>query len=301
MKSPEIDMELQEFRGILAEALSEGGTQPLLRLTDEEIAILDPDSLTECIAPTPRITELSGQERDWVYATALRSLVSREAVEVTNIDELDAVLRAAFASSQSGDAASGATVPADGTDPGSVPSGVDLDMRITPEVSLALTLRRTAARALAVEQHTSSGVTHMLVYIHAEDLYLVERVTGGGLHMFTLASSAKDAADMVQLFIDPFEVADKDSRVQQITPEQISDDNVGRALGEAINNALVVGQTVLLADAPGPLLTTYATDKDLWTVYVEKPNAPTGIEARAVGKTSLHRAITKLITPAATS
>ncbi|MFJ8937998.1 hypothetical protein ACIRL0_20125 [Streptomyces sp. NPDC102365] len=298
MQSPEIDMDLQEFRGILAEALSEGGTQPLLRLTDEEIAILDPDSLTECVAPTPRITQLSGQEREWVYATALRSLVSREAVEVTNIDELDAVLRAAFPNSGSdgADADSG-----DGTDPGSIPSGVDLDMRITPEVSLALTLRRTAARALAVEQHTSSGVTHMLVYIHAEDLYLVERVTGGGLHMFTLASSAKDAADMVQLFIDPFEVADKDGRVQQITPEQISDDNVGRALGEAINNALVVGQTVLLADAPGPLLTTYATDKDLWTVYVEKPNAPTGIEARAVGKTSLHRAITKLITPAVSS
>ncbi|MCX4235996.1 hypothetical protein ACH4Y0_25060 [Streptomyces sp. NPDC020707] len=298
MQSPEIDMDLQEFRGILAEALSEGGTQPLLRLTDEEIAILDPDSLTECVAPTPRITQLSGQEREWVYATALRSLVSREAVEVTNIDELDAVLRAAFPNSGSdgADADSG-----DGTDPGSVPSGVDLDMRITPEVSLALTLRRTAARALAVEQHTSSGVTHMLVYIHAEDLYLVERVTGGGLHMFTLASSAKDAADMVQLFIDPFEVADKDGRVQQITPEQISDDNVGRALGEAINTALVVGQTVLLADTPGPLLTTYATDKDLWTVYVEKPNAPTGIEARAVGKTSLHRAITKLITPAVSS
>ncbi len=292
MKSPEIDMDLQEFRGILAEALSEGGTQPLLRLTDEEIAILDPDSLTECVAPTPRISALSGQEREWVYATALRSLVSREAVEVANIDELDAVLRAADASSRSGDADSG-----EGTDPGSVPSGVDLDLRITPEVSLALTLRRTAARALAVEQHTSSGVTHMLVYIHAEDLYLVERVTGGGLHMFTLASSAKDAADMVQLFIDPFEVADKDGRVQEITPEQISDDNVGRALGEAINNALVVGQTVLLADAPGPLLTTYATDKALWTVFVEKPNAPTGIEARPVGKTSLRKMITELITP----
>ncbi|MGC5565612.1 hypothetical protein ACPYPG_22610 [Streptomyces sp. FR-108] len=302
MKSPEIDMELQEFRGILAEALAEGGTQPLLRLTDEEIAILDPDSLTECVAPTPRISELSGQEREWVYATALRSLVSREAVEIANIDELDAVLRAAFANSGSGDAGADADDGSgDGTDPGSVPSGVDLDMRITPEVSLALTLRRTAARALAVEQHTSSGVTHMLVYIHAEDLYLVERVTGGGLHMFTLASSAKDAADMVQLFLDPFEVADKDGRVQQITPEQISDDNVGRALGEAINNALVVGQTVLLADAPGPLLTTYATDKDLWTVYVEKPNAPTGIEARPVGKTSLHRAITELITPTVSS
>ncbi|MER5222147.1 hypothetical protein [Streptomyces flaveus] len=248
--------------------------------------------MNECVAPTPRISELSTQEREWVYATALRSLVSREAVEIANIDELDAVLRTSSVNSESGDTASDG-----GTDPASTPSGVDLDMRVTPEVSLALALRRTAARALAVEQHTSSGITHMLVYIHAEDLHLVERVTSGGLHMFTLASSAKDAAEMVQLFIDPFEVADKDGRVQQLTPRQISDENVGRALSEAINNALVVGQTVLLADAPGPLLTTYASEKALWTVYVEKPNVATGIEARPVSKTTLHKMITKLITP----
>ncbi|MFG2500127.1 hypothetical protein ACGFSB_18190 [Streptomyces sp. NPDC048441] len=291
MQSPEIDMELQEFRGILAEALAEGGTQPLLRLTDEEIAILDPDSLTECVAPTPRLATLSGQEREWVYATALRSLVSREAVEVANVDELDAVLRASAAQSAAGEASG------DGTDSGSTPSGVDLDMRITPEVSLALTLRRTATRALAVEQHTSSGLTHLLVYVHAEDLYLVERVTSGGLHMFTLAGSAKDAADMALLFVDPFEVADKDGPVQQLTPEQISQENVGRALSNAINNALVVGQTVVLADAPGPLLTTYATEKALWTVYVAKPNAASGIEARPVGKNTLRKMITKLISP----
>ncbi|MFJ4416130.1 hypothetical protein [Streptomyces sp. NPDC088925] len=291
MPNPEIDIDLDEFRGILAEALAEGGTQPLLRLTDEEIAVLDPESLTECVAPTPRIAELSGQEREWVYATALRSLVSREAVEVANIEELDAVLRAAEARREAGE------TPAEGTDPGFRPSGVDLDLRITPEVSLVLTLRRTAARALAVEQHTSSGRTHLLVYVHADDLHLVERVTSGGLHMFTLAASAQDAADMALLFVDPFEVAAKDGPVQHLTPEQISQQNVGRALGEAIDNALVVGQTVLLADTPGPLLTTYATDQALWTVYVEKPHALTGIEARPVGKNTLRALITKLISP----
>src|SRR5690242_15810201 len=95
MHSREIDMDLKEFREILGEALAEGGSQHLLRLTDEEIAVLDPESLNECIAPTPRLKELSAQERDWSYATALRSLISREAVEVANIDELDAVLRSA--------------------------------------------------------------------------------------------------------------------------------------------------------------------------------------------------------------
>ncbi|WJV46908.1 hypothetical protein [Streptomyces flavofungini] len=283
MQSREMDMDLQEFRAILGEALAEGGSQPLLRLTDEEIAVLDPDSLADCVAPTPRLTELSGQEREWVYATALRSLVSREVVEVANIDELDALLR-----SGTGE---------DGDDSTSEPSGVDIDMRITPEVSLALALRRTASRALAVEQHTSSGVAHALVYVHAEDLYMVERVTSGGLHMFTLAASAGDAAEMVQLFVDPFDVADKDGRSEQLTPEQISTENVGRPLSEAINSAMVVGQTVVLADAPGPLLTTYATDKAVWTVYVEKPQAASGITARAVGKNTLKKMITQLISP----
>ncbi|MEU0061267.1 hypothetical protein [Streptomyces sp. NPDC006334] len=274
-------MDLEEFRGILGEALAEGGSQHLLRLTDEEIAVLDPESLEKCIAPTPRLAELSREEREWVYATALRSLVSREAVEVANIDELDAVLRTAQESGAQGAA--------------DRPSGVDLDLRITPEVSLALTLRRTASRALAVEQHTSGGVAHAIVYIHAADLYLVERVTAGGLHMFTLAGSAKDAAHVVQLLVDPFDVADKDGRVHRLTPQQINDENVGSPLSEAINSALVVGQLVLLSDRPGPLLTTYATERALWTVFVEHPDAPTGIEARTVGKSSLSRMIRRLL------
>ncbi|MFB7084879.1 hypothetical protein [Streptomyces sp. NPDC056296] len=283
MHTPEIDMDLDEFREILSDALKEGGTQHLLRLTDEEIAVLDPDSLTECVAPTPRLGELSAQEREWAYATALRSLVSREAVEVGNIDELDSVVRRA---KNSNDAAAGTT-----------PSGIDLDLRITPELSLALTLRRTATQALAVEQNTSGGATHALVYVHSVDLYLVERVTSGGLHAFTLASSAEDAAQLVQMFVDPFDVADKDGPTHHLTPEQISQDNVGRSLTEAINGALVVSQVVLLADRPGPLLTTYATDRMVWTVFVEAPNSQTGIQARPVGKLTLKKMISQLLIP----
>ncbi|MEU2562806.1 hypothetical protein ABZ626_26205 [Streptomyces longispororuber] len=281
MQNLDIDMDLQEFRGILGEALAEGGSQRLLRLTDEEIAVLDPDSLTDCVAPTPRLGRLSEQERAWAYATALRSLVSREAVEIGNVDELDALLRTADADPETA----------------GQPSGVDVDMRIAPEVSLALTLRRSADRALAVEQHTSGGVAHTLVYAHSADLLLVERITAGGLHMFSLASSAADAAEVVRLFVDPFEVADQDGRPQQLTSEQIAAQNVGRPLNEAINGALVVGQLVVLADAPGPLLTTYATGEAVWTVHVEKPQAASGITARAVGTNTLRKMITQLILP----
>lgn len=279
---PELDVELEKFRKTLGSALSEGGTQPLLRLTDEELAILDPESIQECIAPTPHLMKMEAEERDWALATALRSLVSRQVVEVSNIGELDALMRS--------DESSQTTLSR---------RPVDVDMRITPEVSLALTLRRTSSRALAAEQHTSSGLAHAFVYVHADDLYLVERVTAGGLHMFTLASTARDAAELVQLLVDPFDVADKDGPVELLEPEHLNEGRLNGPLNDTINNALVVGQIVALADAPGPLLTTYATDKVVWTVFVEKPNAPTGIQSRSVGSTTLHQMIAELVEPPA--
>ncbi|WEH27950.1 hypothetical protein [Streptomyces sp. AM 3-1-1] len=267
---PQLDTDISQLRGAVAEALADGGSRHLLRLTDEEIAVLDPNSLQECVAPTPRLAELSEQEREWTYVTALRSLVSREAVDVANIEELDALIRRT-----------------EGTPEADRPSDVDLDLRMTTEVSLALTLRRTAERALVAEQHTAGGTTHTVVYGHTPGLYLVERVTGGGLHMFSLAASAADAAEVVRLAVDPFEIADKDGPVRQLTPEQIATQDVGTRLSEVIDTSLVVGQVVRLADVPGPLLTTYATDREVWTVYVERPDAPAGIEARPVGPGTL--------------
>ncbi|WP_433341788.1 hypothetical protein [Streptomyces sp. CA-253872] len=267
---PELDVEIGELRAAVTRELSDGGSRHLLRLTDEEIAALDPDSLKECVAPTPRLAGLSEQERDWSYRIALRSLVSREAVDVANIEELDALIRRT-----------------EGTPEADRPSGVDLDLRMTTDVSLALTLRRTPERALVAEQHTSGGTTHTVVYGHTPGLYLVERVTGGGLHLFSLAASAADAAEAVRLAVDPFEIADKDGPVRHLTPQQIAAQDVGTRLSGVIDTALVVGQVVRLADVPGPLLTTYATDREVWTVYVERPDAPSGIQARAVGPGTL--------------
>ncbi|WP_435193283.1 hypothetical protein [Streptomyces sp. NRRL F-5630] len=276
---PDLDTDIRELRAAVATELADGGSRHLLRLTDEEIAVLDPESLKECVAPTPRLTELSEQEREWTYATALRSLVSREAVDVANIEELDALIRRT-----------------EGTPEADRPSNVDLDLRMTTDVSLVLTLRRTAERALVAEQHTAGGTTHTVVYGHTPGLYLVERVTGGGLHMFSLAASAADAAEVVRLAVDPFEIADKDGPVRQLTPQQIAAQDVGSRLGQAIDSALVVGQVVRLADVPGPLLTTYATDREVWTVYVERPDAPDGIEARPVGPRTLGTMLEALLT-----
>ena len=274
MANPELDLELDKFRELVGKALAEGGTQPLIKLTDEELAVLDPSALQEVVSPTPHLSTLSEEQREWVLATALRSLVSRGAVEVANIPELDAVLRS------------------EGTD---AQSTADVDMRVTPEVSMALTLRRTAARALAVEQQTSSGSVTAFVFVHSSDLLLIEQVTGGGLHIFTLASKARDAARIVQALVDPFGTADRDGKVLQLDPSALTDDTVDKKLASVIDRALVVSQLIVLADEPRPLLTAYATDREVWVVNVDSPQASTGITAQAVSERTLEKFINKLI------
>jgi hypothetical protein len=274
MANPELDLELDKFRELVGKALAEGGTQPLIKLTDEELAVLDPSALQEVVSPTPHLSTLSEEQREWVLATALRSLVSRGAVEVANIPELDAVLRS------------------EGTD---VQSTAEVDMRVTPEVSMAMTLRRTAARALAVEQQTSSGSVTAFVFVHSSELLLIEQVTGGGMHIFTLASKARDAARIVQALVDPFGTADRDGKVLQLDPSALTDDTVDKKLASVIDRALVVSQLIVLADEPGPLLTAYATDREVWVVNVDSPQAPTGITAQAVSERTLEKFINKLI------
>ncbi|MER5545790.1 hypothetical protein ABT072_25820 [Streptomyces sp. NPDC002589] len=275
MANPELDIELEKFRELVGKALAEGGTQPLIKLTDEELAVLDPSGLEDVVAPTPHLATLSEEQREWVLGTALRSLVSRGAVEITNIAELDAVLRS------------------EGADSNHLTA--DVDMRVTPEVSMALTLRRTAARALAIEQQTSSGSVTAFVFVHSPELMLIEQVTGGGMHIFTLASKAPDAARIVQALVDPFGTADRDGNTLQLDPSSLATDTVDRRLASVIDNALVVSQLIVLAEAPGPLLTTYATDRDVWAVSVDSPQAPTGITAQAVSGRTLEQHITKLI------
>ncbi|MFR0358978.1 hypothetical protein [Streptomyces sediminimaris] len=279
MANPELDIELDKFRELVGTALAEGGTQPLIKLTDEELAVLDPSALKDVVAPTPHLATLPEEKREWVLGTALRSLVSRGAVEVANIAELDAVLRSE---------GTGSNLTA------------EVDMRITPEVGMALTLRRTATRALAVEQQTSSGSVTAFVFVHSPELMLIEQVTGGGMHIFTLAGKARDAARIVQALVDPFGTADRDSKAQLLDASALTTDTVDKRLASVIDKALVVSQLITLADEPGALLTTYATDREVWVVNVDSPQAPTGITAQAVGERTLEERIVKLLTlPAA--
>jgi hypothetical protein len=165
--------------------LAQGGTQPLVRLTDEELAVLDPE---ETFVPKPHLTTMDPQQREWILATALRSLVAREAVEIRNIEELSGVSQGA--------------------------PEAQVDMRIRLEIDLALTLRRTADRVLTIKQQSAAGSAFGYVHIHALDLLLVERITAGGMHLFTLAHRAHDVVDLVQPLLDPFGVADQDGEIR---------------------------------------------------------------------------------------
>ncbi|TMU90710.1 hypothetical protein [Streptomyces sp. DASNCL29] len=257
-------MTLEDVREGLGKALAEEGSRLLLRLTDEELAALNPAAAESSIVATPHLEGMSAQEREWVLATALRSLVSRDLVEIANAVELDVALREGHGSDE-----------------------VELDMRLSPDLELVLALRGTAGRVLAVERTTSAGTEYVYVYLHTRDLLLVEQVTGGGMHSLSLVATVEEAAETIRQLVDPQEVAGHDGFSQEIDPQDLRRDAIDPPLKDVIDNALVVGQLVLLADLPGPLLMTYATAEELWAVSVDAPDAPTGVTARCVGRQTL--------------
>ncbi len=255
---------LEDVREGLGKALAEEGSRLLLRLTDEELAALNPAAAESSIVAAPHLEGMSAQEREWVLATALRSLVSRDLVEIANAAELDVALREGHGSDE-----------------------VELDMRLSPDLELALALRGTAGRVLAVERTTSAGTEYVYVYLHTRDLLLVEQVTGGGMHSLSLVATVEEAAETIRQLVDPQEVAGHDGSSQEIDPQDLRRDAIDPPLKDVIDNALVVGQLVLLADLPGPLLMTYATAEELWAVSVDAPDAPADVTARSVGRQTL--------------
>ncbi|MEE4588581.1 MULTISPECIES: hypothetical protein [Streptomyces] len=269
----ESDVTLEEVRQSLSQALAEGGSRLLLRLTDEELAVLTSAAEGDhTIAASPHLEGISAQEREWVLATALRSLVSRDLIEIANTAELDAALKGPNESAQ-----------------------VEIDMRLSPDLDLALTLRKTADRILTLEQTTSAGTTYAYIYVHGADLLLVEEVTGGGMHTFTLVVSVSEAAEMACRLVDPNGAANVDGLTMDLDPRALEMEAVGQPLKNVIENALVVGQLILVARVPGPLLMTYATAEELWMVHVDAPRAPTGVTARSVGRQALADRIAEML------
>lgn len=273
--------DLAGVRRTLSAGIAEagGGNRQLLRLTDEELAVIDPVAPGDGIAPAPHLLGLSESERELAIATALRSLVSRELIEIGNIEELEDLMRVQESTEVGAD--TGQRTP--------------VDISMAEEAALVLNLRRTAERVLAGEFTTSGGTAHILVYIHADDLFLVERVTSGGMHLFTATNAIEDAAELVQAMVDPFGIADKDGPAKKLDPHALDRENVGPPLQRIIDNALVVGRLIVLSDSHGALVMTYATERAVWTVTVDEPHSPQGIVAQAVSTRSLGRKARKLL------
>ncbi|MER8161626.1 hypothetical protein [Streptomyces sp. NPDC094472] len=264
---------LEDVRQGLGKALAEEGSRPLLRLTDEELAALNPAAAESSIVAAPHLEGMSAQEREWVLATALRSLVSRDLVEIANAAELDVALEEKHDSAK-----------------------VELDMRLSPDLELALALRGTAERVLAVERTTSVGTEYAYIYLHTPELLLVEQVTGGGMHSLSLVATVQEAVETIRRLVDPQEVAgEHDGRPQELDPRALERDAIDPPLKHVIDNALVVGQLVLLAGTPGPLLMTYATAEELWAVSVDAPDVPTGVTAWSVGRQTLVDRIAQMV------
>ncbi|WP_431043807.1 hypothetical protein ACQUSR_19215 [Streptomyces sp. P1-3] len=274
--------DLGAIRRMLSEGLAEsgGGNRSIMRLTDEELAVIDLVDPEDGLVPLPHLSSLSESERAVAISTALRSLISRELIEVANIEQLDDLMREQEAATAAGQS-TGHRTP--------------LDIRMTEEASLVLNLRRTAERALVGEINTSDGMSHCFVYVHSPELFLVERITTGGLHLFSLTNSSVAAAELVHGLVDPFGVADRDGRIQQLDPHALDRENVGGPLQKVIDKSLVVGRLMVLADDPGALVLTYAADVELWTVTVDRPHSPTGIVAQAVSERTLARKIQGLL------
>jgi hypothetical protein len=66
-------------------------------------------------------------------------------------------------------------------------------------------------------------------------------------------------------------------------------------LAAVIDNARIVGELVLLSDPPGPMMTTYATDRAVWVVVVDRPRAQSGMTTRPVSAATLSRHISEML------
>ncbi|MFB4271346.1 hypothetical protein [Nonomuraea sp. GTA35] len=135
---------------------------------------------------------------------------------------------------------------------------------------------------------------HVDMHIPATDLLLMERITARGMHLFTQAGTVHDTVNLVQPLVDPFGVADRDGESTSLDPSALDREHVG-PLATVIDNARIVGELVLLSDPPGPMITTYATDRAVWAVVVDSPHAPSGITARPVSAETLSRHIAGML------
>jgi hypothetical protein len=148
---------------------------PLLRLLDEELAVMDGPT-TEQLVPMPYLETLSAEQREGALATALRSLRVRGVV----VDEPG---------------------PADGP-----PAGTESTVSLDRLAKALMEARRSASMLVLITRRGGPGVVHRAMYFQGQDAVLHEQVEPSGVHALMMLAPAQ-ALHELKLFVDPFSVA----------------------------------------------------------------------------------------------
>ncbi|MCU1691420.1 MAG: hypothetical protein JWM64_511 [Frankiales bacterium] len=219
-------------------ATASQGPSLLLTLTDEElVAVLD-----GAPAPTPYLDVLDEAAAQVAVSSGVRSLVARGLAEPL-------------------------------VEPGASLMRTAVEVRVLAELAVVLTLRTRATRvvtALTATAEDPDGTT-TLFHVHPGQVVLAERVTPGGLHLFTLATG-EDAAALLADEVDPGSAAGPVADPVTLPAAGVADpaDVAWSTLRRALDDAVVVTELLATgADGLSRLISLYATADAVWVVSGE--------------------------------
>jgi hypothetical protein len=159
------------------------GAEPLIALTDEEIAALDGGPDADHVAPRPWLDTQDEPQHNLICQVALRGLAARGlAVPRTDADGDPAVAAA-------------------------------------PDLAQALALRKTAPVIVIAQRRTTADSVSRVLYAHPATV-LEEDITPGGLHGFILLAAGLAAVRLTRFVVPPGiarEHPDPDPRVIPLT------------------------------------------------------------------------------------
>lgn len=268
MAADENDDALAGFRGDLAVAVAEHGVKELMRLTDEELIVLDPVP-TGTLVATPHLDSLPEAQREMAKATAIRTLIAHGTALVTNAEEVREAIRA------------------------DADQEVAIGLQPTGLVKLVLALRGTAAYLLIAELHAAAGASYAYFYLRGPGPVLREHVSDGGMHSYAAVRPENLAAE-IRDFLDPLGVAREDGIPVELTADALETHQAG-PLNPVLESALCAGRLILVpADGTaGPMLLTYATSESVWAVQAREPGD--ALTARAVSAGTLGDMVSEIL------
>jgi len=240
------------------------GATPLVVLTDEELAALDPASPDERLVVLPQVDGLTKAERDLVVAAALRGLVARGWVSPTDPAEIE---QAAAAGDQP----------------------VTVTLRLAEHLATTLQLRASARRAVVAQRLTAQRQDSLYLYDVTDELSLVELVEPTGLHHFALTTPAGSVSALLEYFARP-QWQGEEGPTLTVPIEEALLGQVSAPVADALGEAYVQGAFVIRRPGPPdpttPLFAVHAGPQGLLVGRFE-PGDPGAVRLERVTRTGL--------------